>query len=91
MVNIISDKYDIYDHQGVIKILVRNDWFLSSNLQHLTNYYPEGTQFTNSDEPVFKVPDSLLTKAIGLLSFSSNQVYSLLSEINRQRSISDKR
>lgn len=91
MINITAGNYDIYEGQGILKVVVKNDWFLCSNMQHLTNYYPEGTTFTNSDEPVFHVESSLIDKAVDILVRGSNQRRTLLSAIKQQGTIFDRR
>jgi hypothetical protein len=90
MVNIITDTYEIFEGQGKLKI-VTNDWYLASRLQEVTKYYPEGTAFTNGEEPVFHFSMDKLTKVVDVLSSNSNQRSALLSTIKQQRALFDQR
>lgn len=90
MIDISNTRFDIYEGQGKIKIVTK-DWYLTARLQQVTKHYPIGTVFAKDDEPVFHFDYMLLGLVLDTICTSSNQRNALLSTINQQRTILDKR
>jgi hypothetical protein len=61
-----TDKYDLWECSECFRVVAR-DWYLASQLNSLTKYYPEGTVFQRYEEPVFKFPKRQLDKVLEIL------------------------